>query len=75
MKLGTRCECRDSSGHCRGVHAYSTVSRDCRCTSDAVRLVTVACLPSEKRIAAVLEHGDTLPMCEPCAAHAEGGAK
>jgi hypothetical protein len=70
IKPGTRCECgRDMARECcLNVEKTDTGRRESiRCMRDAVRMVTVRHLPAEQRIAAILEHGDAIPMCKPCA--------
>jgi hypothetical protein len=69
LKAGTRCECRDAD--CAEETMHGVVAVSFPCMRDAVRLVTVPFPqdPTEKFTSRLV------PMCQACAAFAEGGAR
>jgi hypothetical protein len=72
IKPGTRCECRNPD--CPGSLRERTVGPREACRDDAVRLVTVPNVKMRNGIARESILGPKqVPMCEPCAAHAEKG--
>ena len=86
IKPGTRCECRDHScpearesvpnAHREDHEKEFGIKGGTgfqRCTRDAVRLVTVPRANAGRSLPHVIPV--QVPMCSPCAAHAERGAK
>ena len=78
IKPGTRCECNDvtrAAEHDSHPLAHPENITSHQCTRDAVRLVEI--LYAHPRVygkagaAGVREGKERVPMCSPCAAHAE----
>jgi hypothetical protein len=79
IQPGTRCGCRVET--CEHGHAGLVTGPVCRCSHDAVRMVTVRDMDGNVHPPCVAVTGSDMvtgivgiPMCEPCAAYHESKA-
>jgi hypothetical protein len=70
---GTRCQCQGEK-HAEHAPFDDKSAFMYACYRDAVRLVTVEWAVPEDNPPVAVIHSKRVPMCEPCAAHAEKGA-